>query len=174
MSLFWTMTIPEEKVAWKPNTSQKILQLFLFSNYSMSLNMALMRTHHRGLNMVLSHQNSREEGSLLPFLSQEAETIWHGPSDPQELLQLHHREHPNLLYHCLVWQLQHPRPEIPTEGGADSQAHHWGWVPRHLRHGLFSILPCSRRYRCIKAQTNSFYALAIRLQTAKYQGHNYH
>jgi hypothetical protein len=24
---------------------------------------------------------------------------------PQKVLQLHHREHPDQLHHCLVWQL---------------------------------------------------------------------
>jgi hypothetical protein len=31
--------------------------------------------------------------------------IWHGSSDPQKVLQLHHQEHPDWLHHCLVWQL---------------------------------------------------------------------
>ena len=29
--------------------------------------------------------------------------IWHGSSDPQKVLQLHHRK--QWLHHCLVWQL---------------------------------------------------------------------
>ena len=37
--------------------------------------------------------------------SQETEKIWHGSPDPQKVLQLHHREHPDRLHHCLVWQL---------------------------------------------------------------------
>ena len=36
--------------------------------------------------------------SLLP--PEETEKIWHGSSNPQKVLQLHHREHP-----YLVWQL---------------------------------------------------------------------
>ena len=33
------------------------------------------------------------------------EKIWHGSSDPQNVLQLHHREHLDWLHPCLVWQL---------------------------------------------------------------------
>jgi hypothetical protein len=37
--------------------------------------------------------------------SVETENIWHGYPDPQKVLQLHHREHPDWLHHRLVWQL---------------------------------------------------------------------
>ena len=33
------------------------------------------------------------------------EKICHGSSDPQKVLQLHHREHPDGLRQCLLWQL---------------------------------------------------------------------
>ena len=36
---------------------------------------------------------------------QETEKIWHGSPDPQQVLQLNHREHPDRLPHRLVWQL---------------------------------------------------------------------
>ena len=36
---------------------------------------------------------------------QEIEKIWHGSRDPQNVLQLHHQEHPDWLHHSLVWQL---------------------------------------------------------------------
>ena len=52
--------------------------------------------------MVQTYQDSREEET---FPSQETENIWHGPPDPQKVLQLHHREHPDRLHHRLVWQL---------------------------------------------------------------------
>ena len=35
---------------------------------------------------------------------QETEKIWHGSSDPQKVLQLHHREHPDWLHHCKALQ----------------------------------------------------------------------
>ena len=40
-----------------------------------------------------------------PIPSQETKKIWHGSSDPQKVLQLQHREHPDWLHHCLVRQL---------------------------------------------------------------------
>ena len=36
-----------------------------------------------------------EEGTTKPIPPQETEKIWPGSSDPQKLLQLHHREHPD-------------------------------------------------------------------------------
>ena len=42
--------------------------------------------------MVLSHQHRREEGPARPLLPQEAETFWHGLSNPQKPLQLYHRD----------------------------------------------------------------------------------
>ena len=39
------------------------------------------------------------------FSPKETENIWHGSPDPQKVLQLHHREHPDRLHHCLVLQL---------------------------------------------------------------------
>ena len=43
--------------------------------------------------MVQTYQDSCEEGTTTPFLPQETEKIWHGSSDPQNVLQLHHLEH---------------------------------------------------------------------------------
>ena len=48
--------------------------------------------------------------------------------------QMYHREHPGWLYHRLVWQLHRPRPEGPTEGGADGPAHHSEQAPIHPGH----------------------------------------
>ena len=39
------------------------------------------------------------------FPPQETEKIWHEPPDPQKVIQLHIREHPDQLHHRLVWQL---------------------------------------------------------------------
>jgi hypothetical protein len=47
----------------------------------------------------------RAWGGKMPFPPQENEKFWHGSPDPQKVLQLHHREHPDLLHHRLVWQL---------------------------------------------------------------------
>ena len=61
--------------------------------------------HHQQTIVVQTHQDSREDGTTTPFPPQETEKIWHGCTDHQKVLQLHHREHPNRLYHRLVWQL---------------------------------------------------------------------
>ena len=66
--------------------------------------------------MVQAHQDSCEEGTTKPIPPQETEKIWHGSSDPQKFLQLHHREHPDGLHHCLVWQLLGFRPQGATDG----------------------------------------------------------
>ena len=51
--------------------------------------------------MVRTHQHSCEEGMTKPLPPQEAEKIWHGPSNPQKVIQLHHWEHPDWLQHRL-------------------------------------------------------------------------
>ena len=37
-----------------------------------------------------THQDSCEEDTTMPVPPQETEIIWHGSSDPQKVLQLHH------------------------------------------------------------------------------------
>jgi hypothetical protein len=50
------------------------------------------------IELVQAHQNSREEGKTKAI--QETENIWHGSSDPQKVLQLHHQEHPAWYGNC--------------------------------------------------------------------------
>ena len=57
--------------------------------------------------------------------------IWHGSSDPQKVLQLHHREHPDWLHHYLEWQLLGIRLQGATEGSAYGPVHHWGQASCH-------------------------------------------
>ena len=97
------------------------------------------------------------------FPPQETENIWHGSSDPQQVLQLHHREHPDRLHHCLLWQLLGT-----TEGSAYGPVHHRAKLPAiqdlytrrcqrkalkivndssHPSHKLFSLLPHGKQYR---------------------------
>ena len=47
--------------------------------------------HHLQTNMVQAHKDSREDGTTKPITPQETEKIWHGSSDPQNVLQLHHQ-----------------------------------------------------------------------------------
>ena len=66
-----------------------------------------------------------------PILPQETEKVWHESSDPQKVLQLHHREHPDGLHHCLIYQLLGLRPQGTTEGSAYGPVHHWGQASCH-------------------------------------------
>ena len=43
--------------------------------------------------MVQTYQDSREEGTAKPISHQETEKFCHESSDPEKVLQLHHREH---------------------------------------------------------------------------------
>ena len=81
--------------------------------------------------MVQAHQDSSEEGTTKPIPPQETEKIGHGSSDPQTVLQLRHREHPDGLHHCLVWQLLGFRPQGTTEGSAYGPVHHRGQASCH-------------------------------------------
>jgi hypothetical protein len=53
-----------------------------------------------------THSHSCEEGTTVPLPPQKAEKIWHGPPDPQKILQLHYCEYLDWLHHCLIWQQQ--------------------------------------------------------------------
>ena len=120
----------------------------------------------------------RARQNLLPH--KETEKIWHGSSDSQKVLQLHHREHPDRLHHCMVWQLLGLRPKRTTEGSVYGSVHHWGQASCHpgplyqavseegpkncqrlQPHGLFSLLPHSKRSWSAKCRSkrllNSFY-----------------
>ena len=68
-------------------------------------------------------KNSREECITKPIPPQETEKIWHGTSDPQKVLQMHHREHPDGLHHCLVWKL------LGLQG---TTVYHWVQASCHL------------------------------------------
>ena len=78
------------------------------------------------------HNNTvvkRARQNLFPLTK--SEKIWHGSSDPQNVLQLHHQEHPDWLHHCLVWQLLNLRPQGTTEGSAYNPVHHRGQASCH-------------------------------------------
>jgi hypothetical protein len=79
----------------------------------------------------LTQQDSREEGTTKHIPPQETEKIWPGSSDPQKVLQLHHREHPDGLHHCLVWQLLGLRPQDTTKGCVYGPVHYWCQVSCH-------------------------------------------
>ncbi|CDQ58225.1 unnamed protein product [Oncorhynchus mykiss] len=66
----------------------------------------LLHPHHQ------TYQDSCEEGTTKYFPPQETEKTWHGPPDPQMVLQLHHREHPDRRCqrkaHKIVRDSSHP------------------------------------------------------------------
>ena len=68
--------------------------------------------------MVQAHQDSHEEGTRKPIPLRRLNIFGTGSSDPQKVVQLHHREHPDGLHHCLVWQLLGLRPQGITEDSA--------------------------------------------------------
>jgi hypothetical protein len=131
--------------------------------------------------MVQAHQDSREEGTTKPIPPQETEKIWHGSTDLQKVLQLHHRELPDWLHHCLVWQLLGLRQEGTTEGSANGPVHHWGQASCHPEslyqavsdegpincQQLQPVLPHGKRCRSYNPRSkrllNSFYPQVIRL-----------
>ena len=47
------------------------------------------------LGVHITNRLCRVKGTAKPIPPQETEKIWHGSSDPQQVLQLHHREHPD-------------------------------------------------------------------------------
>ena len=104
----------------------------------------------------------------------------HGFSDPQKVIQLHQREHPDWLHHCLVWQLLGHKALQKYITGAKLSAIqdlYTRWCQRkaqkmikdssHPSHRLFSLLLYGKRYRSPKSRAkrllNSFYPQAIRL-----------
>ena len=136
---------------------------------------------------MLGSNVSGEEATTKPIPPQETENMWHGSSDPQKVLQLCHREHPDGLHHCLVWQLLSLRQKATTVvhtaqsiTGAKLPAIQDLYTRRCQRkalkivkdpsqpsHRLFSLLPHGKRCQRAKSRTkmllNSFYPQAIRL-----------
>ena len=70
------------------------------------------------------------------FNLRKAEEICLVTQNPAKLLQIHNREHPVGLYHCLVRQLHLPQLQGTPEGGAVCTPHHRGQTtcpPGHLQ-----------------------------------------
>ena len=130
--------------------------------------------------MVHTHQHSCEEGMTMSLLLQEAEKIWHGPSDPQTVLKL--------FYSCTItawWgnylasdhkALQRVMCMAQYITGAEVPAIQDLYTRKALQivkdssqpsHRLFSLLPHDKEYQRTKPGTNrilnSFYPQAIRL-----------
>ena len=111
-----------------------------------------------------NHTKTVVKRTTKPIPPQETENIWHGSSDPQKVLQLHHQEHPGWLHHCLEWQLLGLRPQGTTEGSVygrsflPSRTSIQGGVRNALKNvkesshpirRLFSLLPQGKRYQSL-------------------------
>ncbi len=144
--------------------------------------------------MVRSHRCSAEEGTSASLLPEKAEVVWNEPQHPQILLHLHCGEHPDRLYHCLVWkkhrwQLKALQRVVRTArhivGGELSslqdiytrrcvrKARRIIKDSSHPSHRLLSLLPSGRRPRSIRSRTSrlrdSFFPQAIRLMNNQKQ-----
>ncbi len=138
--------------------------------------------------MVCSHRCSAEEGTSASLLPETAEEVWNEPQNAQVLLHLHCGEHPDRLYHRLVWKQHRWQPQ-----GSVRTARHivGGELPSlqdiytrrctrkarriikdssHPSHRLLSLLPSGRRFRSIRSRTSrlrdSFFPQAIRLMNS--------
>ncbi len=142
--------------------------------------------------MVCSHRCSAEEGTSASLLPETAEEVWNEPQHPQVLLHLHCGEHPDRLYHRLVWK-QHAGNRRALQRVVRTARHIVGgelpslqdiYTRRctrkarriikdssHPSHRLLSLLPSGRRLRSIRSRTSqlrdSFFPQAIRLMNSK-------
>ncbi len=140
--------------------------------------------------MVCSHRCSAEEGTSASLLPETAEEVWNEPQNPQVLLHLHCGEHPDRLYHRLVWKQHRWQPQGSAKGRANCPPHCWRWASlppgylhqavykeriikdsSHPSHRLLSLLPSGRRFRSIRSRTSrlrdSFFPQAIRLMNSQ-------
>ncbi len=79
--------------------------------------------------------------SLLP---ETAEEVWNEPQNPQVLLHLHCGEHPDRLYHHLVWKQHRWQPQGSAKGRANCPPHCWRWAslpPGHLHQAVYKESP---------------------------------
>ena len=77
------------------------------------------------LEMVQTHQHSREEGMTSLFPLRRLKRYGMGPQTLKRFYSCN-REHPDWLHHCLVQQRLSLRPQGTTEGNAYGPVHHWG------------------------------------------------
>ncbi len=142
--------------------------------------------------MVCSHRCSAEEGTSASLLPEAAEEVWNEPQNPQILLHLHCGEHPDRLYHRLVWKQHRWQPQGSAKGRRTARHIVGGELPSlrdiytrrctrkarriikdssHPSHRLLSLLPSGRRFRSIRSRTSrlrdSFFPQAIRLKNSQ-------
>ncbi|KAI4904481.1 hypothetical protein NFI96_029745, partial [Prochilodus magdalenae] len=141
----------------------------------------------RGSYLVPQHKHHNQESPAASLLPAKAEEGTSPTSHPHHLLQRNHREHPEQLHHCLVWELQSDRKSLQQVVrtaekiiGVSLPTIMDIYTTRCIRkatsivddythpsHTLFTLLPSGKRYRGIQALTsrlcNSFFPQAIRL-----------
>ncbi len=139
--------------------------------------------------MVCSHRCSAEEGTSASLLPETDEEVWNEPQNPQILLHLHCGEHPDRLYHRLVWkqhrwQLQRIVRTARHIVGGELPSLQNIYTRRCIRktqriirdsshpsHRLLSLLPSARRLRSIRSCNSrlrdSFFPQAIWLMNSK-------
>ncbi len=141
--------------------------------------------------MVCSHRCSAEEGTSASLLPETAEEVWNEPQYPQVLLHLHCGEHPDRLFHRLVWKQHRWKLQGSAKSRANCRHIVGGELPSlqdiysrrctrkarriikdssHPSHRLLSLLPSGRRFRSIRSRTSrlrdSFFPQAIRLMNS--------
>ncbi len=110
-----------------------------------------------------------------PLLPETAEEVWNKPQYPQILLHLHCGEHPDQLYHHLVWKQHRWQPQSFAKGRVNCPPHCWRWASSlqdiytrrcirkarriikdssHPSHSLHYLLPSGRRLRSIRSHTS--------------------
>ncbi len=72
-----------------------------------------------------AHTDAVSEGTSASLLPETAEEIWDEPQNPQDLLHLHCGEHPDRLYHRLVWKQHRWQPQGSAKGCANCPPHCW-------------------------------------------------
>ncbi len=100
--------------------------------------------HSSVLQMLCSHRCSAEEGTSASLLPETAEEVWNEPQNPQVLLHLHCGEHPDRLYHRLVWKQHRWQPQGSAKGRANCPPHCWRWAslpPEHLHQAVYKESP---------------------------------
>ncbi len=85
-----------------------------------------------------------EEGTSASLLPETAEEVWNEPQNPQVLLHLHCGEHPDRLYHRLVWKQHRWQPQGSAKGRANCPPHCWRWAslpPGYLHQAVYKESP---------------------------------
>ncbi|KAK3530260.1 hypothetical protein QTP86_020115, partial [Hemibagrus guttatus] len=114
------------------------------------------------LHLVTQHHLHQQESPAAPLLPVEAEERPSTSPHSDHVLQRDHREHPDQLHHCLVWELhclgsQDPAAEkiigvsLPsiTDMYTTRCIHKANSIvddPTHPSHTLFTLLPSGKRY----------------------------